>query len=245
MAAPKPSSFPPPSPASPLHHAVMIETPEQSPARPKISLEQPNKKGPSKSAQLFRRVRSLFRSFPIIIINPPCRMPASLRPLDCHIHAGTRMTGTLFGHRKSRVNLSIQENPRCLPMVVLELSINTEKLLQDMGMGLLRIALECEKVPSEKTKLMEEPVWIMYCNGRKVGYAVKREPTEDDLNAMEMLRAVSMGAGVLPGESPEGELTYMRAYFERVIGSKDSETYYMMSPDGNSGPELSIFFVRI
>lgn len=64
-----------------------------------------------------------------------------------------------------------------------------------------------------------------------------------------MLKAVSMGAGVLPGrtetEGPDGEMAYMRAHFERVVGSKDSETLYMLSPDGNNGPELSIFFVRI
>jgi uncharacterized protein (TIGR01570 family) len=42
----------------------------------------------------------------------------------------------------------------------------------------------------------------------------------------------------------------MRARFERVIGSKDSEAYYMINPDNNNinngaqGPEFSIFFVR-
>jgi hypothetical protein len=30
-----------------------------------------------------------------------------------------------------------------------------------------------------------------------------------------------------------------------VAGSKDSETYYMLNPDGNNGPELSLFFVRL
>lgn len=159
------------------------------------------------------------------------------------------MTGTLFGFRKGRINLAIQENPRSVPLLILELSIHTDKLLQDMGSGLVRIALECEKKPSEKIKLIDEPIWTMYCNGRKAGYAVKRGATDDDLNVIQKLHAMSMGAGVLPSEnveSPaEGELTYMRAYFERVMGSKDSETYYMMSPDGNSGPELSIFFVRV
>lgn len=158
------------------------------------------------------------------------------------------MTGTLFGYRKSRINLAIQENPRCVPLLILELSIFTGKLLQDMGLGLVRIALECEKNPAAKTKLMDEPIWSLYCNGRKMGYGVKRKATDDDLNVMQLLHAMSIGAGVLPSEtidSPEGELTYMRAYFERVTGSKDSETYYMMNPDGNSGPELSIFFVRI
>lgn len=133
-------------------------------------------------------------------------------------------------------------------MLLLELAIPTGKLLQEMGIGLVRIALECEKHPSDKTKLIEEPIWTMYNNGRKTGYGIKREPTDDDLNVMKMLHAVSMGAGVLPStdnDSPDGELTYMRAFFERVVGSKDSETYYMMNPDGGSGPELSIFFVRI
>lgn len=163
------------------------------------------------------------------------------------------MTGTLFGYRKARVNLAIQENPRCLPILILELAIPTGKLLQDMGTGLVRIALECEKNPSEKTKIMEEPIWTLYCNGRKSGYAVRREPTDDDLCVMQLLHAVSMGAGVLPSDSMpsaadaavDGELAYLRAHFERVVGSRDSETYHMMSPEGNNGTELCIFFVRI
>ncbi|XP_069143681.1 protein MIZU-KUSSEI 1 [Solanum lycopersicum] len=176
-----------------------------------VLLQQPShKKGQWKSTKLFRRVKSVFRSFPVI--NPPCKMPVSNRLHEGHIHGGKQMTG---------------------------------KLLQDMGSGLVRIALECEKNHSEKLKLIDEPIWTMYCNGRKVGYAVKRGPTEDDLKVMQNLHAVSMGAGVLPSESSEGELTYMRAFFERTVGSKDSETYYMMNPNGTSGPELSIFFVRI
>ncbi|KAL7083779.1 hypothetical protein ACP275_14G183200 [Erythranthe tilingii] len=252
---------PPPPPPPPSSNAV---APDNSPTtRAHTSLQQsPHKKSgggnPSKSTKLFRRMKSVFRSFPVI--SPPCKMPAVSMHTGGrmheggHIHGGKQMTGTLFGHRKSRVNLAIQENSRCLPLLVLELSIQTGKLLQDMGLGLVRIALECEKNPSEKIKLIDEPIWTMYCNGRKVGYAVKRDPTDDDLKVMQVLHAVSMGAGVLPaGESGggeaaavgEGELTYMRAHFEKVVGSKDSETYYMMNPDGNSGPELSIFFVRV
>ncbi|KAL1828236.1 hypothetical protein ACET3Z_006648 [Daucus carota] len=159
------------------------------------------------------------------------------------------MTGTLFGYRKSRINLAIQENPRCVPMLILELAILTGKLLQDMGQGLVRIALECEKrSDGGKTQLIDEPIWTLFCNGKKTGYGVKREATDEDLNVMQLLHAMSIGAGVLPSEATDagdGELTYMRANFERVTGSKDSETYYMMNPDGNSGAELSIFFVRI
>ncbi|KAJ4977948.1 hypothetical protein NE237_008728 [Protea cynaroides] len=245
LMTPSPSTTPCHTPTRPLSP---LTTP--SPTRPAISLQQPSKKNkPSKPGKVYRRVRSLFRSFPIIT---PCKMPVHLngnKPQNGHIHGGTRMTGTLYGYRKARVSLAIQENPRCLPMLNLELGVPTGKLLQEMGTGLMRLTLECEKKQSvEKTKLIEEPIWTMYCNGRKVGYGKKREPTEEDLNVMQMLHTVSMGAGVLPTENtemPDGELTYMRAHFERVIGSKDSETFYVMNPDGNSGPELSIFFVRI
>ncbi|KAF5733651.1 hypothetical protein HS088_TW16G00091 [Tripterygium wilfordii] len=120
----------------------------------------------------------------------------------------------------------------------------TGKLLQDMGMGLVRIALECEKKPTEKIKIIDEPIWTMYCNGRKSGYGVKREPTDKDWMVMQLLHMVSMGAGDNGEDHQDGEFAYMRASFERVIGSKDSETYYMLNPDENS-PELSIFFVRI
>ncbi|XP_052180356.1 protein MIZU-KUSSEI 1 [Diospyros lotus] len=225
--------------------------PATKPEPPADDQPPPTHKKNRPTARLLRRFRSVFRSFPVI--NPPCRMVAignHHHPHDSLIHGGgTKMTGTLFGSRKSRVNLVIQEKPRSLPILILELSIQTGKLLQDMGMGLVRIALECEKEAAASSKakplkLMEEPIWSMYCNGRKTGYAVRREPTDDDMGVMQLLNAVSMGAGVLPAAAG-GELTYMRAYFERVVGSKDSETYYMMNPEGNSGPELSIFFVRI
>ncbi|KAI3514082.1 hypothetical protein L1887_12399 [Cichorium endivia] len=248
----KPPPPPPPPPSS-----------SPSPSRsPGVALQPSSpRKNPSKSTKIFRRVRSVFRSFPIITPSA-CKFPVSLQSHhdSHHIHGGTRMTGTLFGYRKTRINLAIQENPRCLPVLLLELSMPTGKLLQEMGLGLVRIAMECEK-RGGKTKLVDEPIWTMYCNGRKMGYGVKREPTDDDLYVMQLLHAISMGAGVLPtaGDnsgsdnataiattpSTDGELTYMRAHFERVIGSKDSETYYMMNPDGNSGPELSIFFVRV
>ncbi|XVF24512.1 hypothetical protein REPUB_Repub13aG0134400 [Reevesia pubescens] len=256
MAAQNIPSPPPLSPARQsqiLSPSTTLTTPPISPrseSRPTISLQQPsNKKGPSKSSKIFRRFRSVFRSFPII--TPMCKIPISLhgtRLYDNHIHGGTRMTGTLFGYRKARVNLAIQENSKCLPILVLELAITTGKLLQDMGLGLVRIALECDKRPSEKTKILDEPIWTLYCNGKKSGYGVKREPTDEDLMVMQTLHPVSMGAGVIPSEAtenPDGELTYMRAYFERIVNSRDSETYYMMNPDGNSGPELSIFFVRV
>lgn len=128
--------------------------------------------------------------------------------------------------------------------------MQTNVLQRELSSGMVRIALECEKRgEKDKTKVLEEPLWTMFCNGKKTGYGVKREASEEDLYVMELLKPVSMGAGVLPGKSevegPEGEMAYIRAHFERVVGSKDSETLYMLSPDENSGPELSIFFVRV
>ncbi|XP_077214142.1 protein MIZU-KUSSEI 1-like [Tasmannia lanceolata] len=231
------------------------EEPTQSPSppplpRPPVSLIQPSQRKKGKSTKVFRLFRSVFRSFPIL--TPPCKLPTlpSGVPESRRNLTGSKVTGTLFGYRKGRVSLSIQENPRCQPTVVVELAMQTNVLQKEMGSGMVRIALECEKrSEKERMKLLDEPLWTMYCNGKKSGYGVKRDATEEDLGVMELLKAVSMGAGVLPGnsdaEGADGELAYMRAHFERVIGSRDSETLYMLSPDGNNGPELSIFFVRL
>ncbi|KAK2354170.1 protein MIZU-KUSSEI [Trifolium repens] len=239
--------LPMPRPPPPL---VVPTTSSVKTVRMPISLLPANNKSKRSSTnKFFGKFRSIFRSFPIIV--PSCKMPTlnGNRASETIIHGGTRITGTLFGYRKARVNLAFQEDSKCHPFLLLELAIHTGKLLQDMGMGLNRLALECEKHPNDKTKIIDEPIWTLFCNGKKTGYGVKRDPTDDDLNVMQMLHAVSVAVGVLPNEMSDpqdGELSYMRAQFERVIGSKDSETYYMMMPDGNiNGPELSVFFVRV
>ncbi|OIV98046.1 hypothetical protein TanjilG_09539 [Lupinus angustifolius] len=239
--------------------ASSITTPPPPPLPPsssnKTTLLQPSHKKRHKT-KVVRVFRSVFRSLPIIT---PCKFPSMPMggPDGHHQHykainaTGNKISGTLFGYRKGRVSLSLQETPKCLPSLVLELSIQTNTLQKEMALGMVRIALECEKRPDkDKTRLIEEPLWTMYCNGKKSGYGVRREATEEDLNVMELLKAVSMGAGVLPGKSEnvegaDGELAYMRAHFEHVIGSKDSETLYMLSPEGNCGPELTMFFVRV
>ncbi|XP_008794229.2 protein MIZU-KUSSEI 1-like [Phoenix dactylifera] len=243
--------MPPPSP--PPHSSssvVPAGCPERSPPRPPITLQPSKKKRPAKASRALRAIRSLFRSFPIL--NPACRLHAALprggRPYEGHIHGATRTTGTLFGHRKGRINLAIQDSPRSIPMLLLELAIHTCRFMQAMSSDHLRIALECEKKAADKTMLLDEPLWIAYINGRKIGYAIKRDPSENDLDIMQLLHTVSVGAGVLPGDMTDpadGEMTYIRAHFDRVAGSKDSETLYMLNPDGNTGPELAIFFVRI
>ncbi|KAK6924155.1 Protein MIZU-KUSSEI 1-like, plant [Dillenia turbinata] len=209
-----------------------------------VSLVAPSQKKRHKNVKAFRVFRSVFRSLPII--PPVCKfpgLPGGHLPDGHRTISGTRVTGTLFGYRKGRVSFSMQENPRCLPSLVVELAMQTSVLQKEMGAGMVRLALESEKRPDkDKTKILDEPLWTMYCNGKNHGYGVRREPNEEDLSVMELLKAISMGAGVLPGnsevEGPEGDLAYIRAHFDWVTGSKDCETFYMISPDGNNGPEL-------
>ncbi|KAJ0262476.1 Protein MIZU-KUSSEI 1 [Hirschfeldia incana] len=170
---------------------------------------------------------------------------------------GRRVTGTLYGHRRGRVTFSVQYGPSSDPVLLLDLAISTSTLVKEMSSGLVRIALECEKRHRSGTKLFQEPKWTMYCNGRKCGYAVSRggECTESDWRVLNTVSRVTVGAGVIPtaksiddvsgGGKELGELLYMRGRFERVVGSRDSEAFYMMNPDKNGGPELSIFLHRI
>ncbi|XP_039005079.1 protein MIZU-KUSSEI 1-like [Hibiscus syriacus] len=231
------------------------KSPSSPPPPPQpFSLIEPSelKSSNRQKSRVFRAFLSVFRSFPIL--TPSCTFPVCPTGLqsDTHVtNSGTLVTGTLFGYRKGKVILSIQETPKCLPSLVLELAMQTNGLQKELSSGMVRIALECEKQASgkEKVKLLDEPVWTMFCNGKKTGLVVRRDATEEDLNVMELLNPVSMGAGVLQGNSEtegvDGELAYIRPYFDRVVGSKDSETLYMLSPDGNNGDELSIFMVRL
>lgn len=130
--------------------------------------------------------------------------------------------------------------------------MSTAALVREMSSGLVRIALECEKKYTRgNIKLLHEPTWSMYCNGRKCGYALTRACTVSDWHVLSTVQTISVGAGVIPlvddgrKKKDEGELLYMRARFERVVGSRDSEAFYMMNPDGSGGPELSIFLLRI
>uniref|UniRef100_A0A0D9WPZ6 Protein MIZU-KUSSEI 1 n=1 Tax=Leersia perrieri TaxID=77586 RepID=A0A0D9WPZ6_9ORYZ len=166
------------------------------------------------------------------------------------------LTGTIFGRLRGRVHLALQADPRAAPATVLELAgYSTGALVREMASGLVRLALECEKPPppsnpGEKRRrvaLLEEMTWRAYCNGRKCGYAVRRECGAEEWRVLRAVEPVSVGAGVLPddgGIGGEGDMMYMRARFERVVGSKDSEAFYMVSPDG-AGPELSIYLLRV
>ncbi|KAI4357883.1 hypothetical protein L6164_001802 [Bauhinia variegata] len=164
--------------------------------------------------------------------------------------SGKKLVGTLFGHRRGHVHFAFQEHPKLNPAFLIELATPTSVLVREMASGLVRIALECEKKPGTKGgKLLEEPLWRTYCNGRKCGHANRRECGAEEWKILKAVEPISMGAGVLPasgnGAGSDGELMYMRAKFERVVGSKDSQAFYMMNPDGSGGPELSIYLLRV
>ncbi|ONK74211.1 uncharacterized protein A4U43_C03F3940 [Asparagus officinalis] len=191
----------------------------------------------------------MFKLLPML--STGCKMVALLGRPNKAMLTDRATTVTLFGPRRGRICLAIQEDPRSAPYFLIELPILTTSLHKEMASGQVKLALESE-TKTHKKKLVEEYVWIVYFNGRKSGFAVRRKSSsEDEKQVMKVLRGVSMGAGVLPerggGEEKDGDqLTYMRARFERVVGSKDSEALYMISPDGAmTGPEISIFLVRV
>ncbi|KAK4412937.1 protein MIZU-KUSSEI 1 [Sesamum alatum] len=203
-------------------------------------------------------LRSLLSIFTFPSILPTCRWLSIPTQLSVTPSLGRKVTGTLFGHRRGHVSFAVQDDPRSEPVLIIELAVSTSALVKEMSSGLVRIALECEKTHQPRggggragVRLFGEPAWTMYCNGRKCGYAVSRNCTESDWHVLRTVQSVSVGAGVIPlveeggKAAAEGELLYMRARFERVVGSRDSEAFYMLNPDGNGGPELSIFLLRI
>ncbi|XP_023516545.1 protein MIZU-KUSSEI 1-like [Cucurbita pepo subsp. pepo] len=176
----------------------------------------------------------------------------------------SRVIGTLFGSRRGHVHFAFQRDPSSHPAFLIELATPISGLVKEMASGLVRIALECDKEKDVNKKpgrrLLEEPVWRTFCNGKKCGFASRRECGPKELKILKAVEPISMGAGVLPvdegtegtgGGSGEGEggsdgdIMYMRAKFERIVGSRDSEAFYMMNPDSNGAPELSIYLLRV
>ncbi|XP_037427782.1 protein MIZU-KUSSEI 1-like [Triticum dicoccoides] len=201
----------------------------------------------------------MFKLVPMLTTSTGCKMAALL---GRHSGGGGRAlladhapAVTLFGHRRGRLSLAIHEDTRAPPAFLIELPMLAAALHREMATGTVKLALESD-TRSARRRLLEEYVWAVYCNGRKAGYAIRRkDPSDDERHVLRLLRGVSMGAGVLPpppadgSHGPDGELTYMRARVERVVGSKDSEAFYMINPDddnrgGDGAAELSIFLVR-
>ncbi|KAL7587292.1 hypothetical protein Lser_V15G38646 [Lactuca serriola] len=205
-------------------------------------------------------LRSILNIVSIPSILPSCRWLNLPTQLSLTPSPGRKVTGTLFGNRRGHVSFAVQYDMRSEPIFVVELAVSTAALVREMSSGLVRIALECEKQNKRSAaarggggnaKLFHEPTWSMYCNGRKCGYAQSRACSKSDWFVLSTVQSISVGAGVIPvvedggKKTSEGELLYMRARFERVVGSRDSEAFYMMNPDGSGGPELSIFLLRI
>ncbi|KAL8132021.1 protein MIZU-KUSSEI 1-like [Apium graveolens] len=166
-------------------------------------------------------------------------------------HAST-VTGTFLGYRKGRVSFCLQDGTKNSPLLLLELGIPTSYLAKEMQYGLLRIALvECERrqshVKQVNGSLFSVPLWSVFFNGRKIGYAKRRAATEGDVRVLKMMQSVSVGAGVLKDDNNKSidEKMYMRAKFKRVSGSINSESFHMINPEGSSCcQELSIFLLR-
>ncbi|CAM0880871.1 unnamed protein product [Alopecurus aequalis] len=247
--------------------SIPCPRPDPPPPPPPQDHQHGSSKHRSRPARFIRSVRAAFRSFPILPA-PSCRGLPSLPHLPSlngavrnHFHGSTRTTGTLYGRRRSRITIAFHDSPGSPPGLLLEMCVPTAKFIQDVSTaGMVRVTLECDKKQLQQQyqhegeaalpprRLLDEPTWAAEVNGESVGYASRREATEEDKRVMRLLRATSMGAGVLPDDMADpanGELTYMRAHFDRVVGSKDSETYYMDNPEGTAaGPELTIFFIR-
>lgn len=216
------------------------------------------KKSRKSSTSTSGGILKMFKLLPMLTTG--CKMVALLggRPRNKPMLTDKATTITLFGYKKGRVSLAIQEDPHRPPIFVIELPMLTGVFHKEMGSDIVRLALESE-TKTHKKKVLEEFVWGVYCNGRKFGYSIRRNNknmSDDEAHVMQLLRGVSMGAGVLPcpillhdnnnnNNNVDGEITYMRARFDRVVGSKDSEAFYMINPDGASSQELSIFFVRL
>ncbi|VVA95514.1 unnamed protein product [Arabis nemorensis] len=157
------------------------------------------------------------------------------------------VTGTFFGHRRGHVSFCLQDDtrPASPPLLLVELAVPTAALAREMEEGFLRIALRSKS--NRRSSIFNVPVWSMYCNGRKVGFAVRREITENDVGFLRLMKSVSVGAGVIPvggNGDGDGEMLYLRAKFERVTGSSDSESFHMVNTGGSYGQELSIFLLR-
>lgn len=175
----------------------------------------------------------------------------------------TMIVGTIFGRRTGRVTFCVQRNAAMPPPFLFELSVPMQSLAAEMGSGLLRIALECHRPNGNNAAAggsgssSSRNMWKASCNGRDVGYATRRRPTDWDRSVLESMKTMTSGVGALPpamaqeGDPQdgggEGEILYMRATYQRIVGSKDAVSFHLISPGtaGGSPPqELSVFLLR-
>ncbi|KAK4419017.1 protein MIZU-KUSSEI 1 [Sesamum alatum] len=183
--------------------------------------------------------------------------PNTLIPYAPPRFSRTMVIGTIFGHRRGgHVWFCLQQDRlSTTPALLLELSIPTSTLIQEMECGLVRIALEFNAAESAESELSScplhsVPLWTLFCNGRKLGFAVRRKATQQNRILLKTMQNITVGAGVIPCGSAFGsglnseEIMYMRANYERVVGSADSESFHLINLDEGPGQELSIFLLR-
>lgn len=159
----------------------------------------------------------------------------------------TMVIGTIFGHRRGHVWFCVQHDRlRNKPFLLLEFPILTHQLVNEMRFGLVRIALECNRVELGFCPLRSIPIWAMSCNGRKLGFAAKKKAGDSVRSMLKTMQSTTVGAGVMPSRFGSGseEVMYMRANYEHVVGSADSESFHLINPDECPSQELSIFLLR-
>ncbi|KAL8039308.1 hypothetical protein ABFX02_10G027400 [Erythranthe guttata] len=169
----------------------------------------------------------------------------------------TMVIGTIFGHRRcGHVWFCIQQDRLTTkPTLLIEFSISTSTLIQEMQCGLVRIALEFNAAESPDSELSRcplhsVPLWTLFCNGRKIGFAVRRKATHQNRLMLKAMQNITVGAGVLPcgfGSEPGSgseEIMYMRANYEFIVGNADSESFHLINPGEGPGQELSVFLIR-
>ncbi|XP_020552694.1 protein MIZU-KUSSEI 1-like [Sesamum indicum] len=150
---------------------------------------------------------------------------------------GKNVVGTVFTCRRGHLHFAFQDHFNVSPAFLVELAMPRRILPKEMSSGLVRVALECDK--NKGIGLLGEPVWRTYCNGKKHGYATRRECGPEDWKVLNAIGPISMGTGMLPaaserGTESDGKLIYMRAKFENIVGSSDCEAFRMMNPDENA-----------
>lgn len=85
----------------------------------------------------------------------------------------------------------------------------------------------------------------MVCNGRKLGFAGRRSASDRVKSMLKTMSSTTVGAGVMPAGLGSEEVMYMRANYEHVVGSADSESFHLINPDEYCpSQELSVFLLR-
>jgi uncharacterized protein (TIGR01570 family) len=203
-----------------------------------------------KQVRSWRILRSLIQ-----LLIPTCYSTTIVEDQDATISnkiLQNSITGTIFGYRKGKINFCIQSNANSTtPILLLELAVPTSILAREMSRGTLRIALESSGTNNGRSStVLSTPFWTMYCNGKKVGYAVKRRPSNSDFEVLNSMRSVVVGTGVMKcngdDDDYDDEVMYLRGSFKRVGGgSCECESFHLIDPEGdNIHQELSIFFLR-